>query len=68
MRVLMVIALLVGVAFTILFVLADLARELSRHSFLVSPDMDSGDDCDVVTDEIADTLSGSLGSRFDWSE
>jgi hypothetical protein len=43
MRVLMVIVLLVGVAFRILFVLADLARELSRHSFLVPPEMGSSD-------------------------
>jgi hypothetical protein len=55
MRVLMVIVLLVGVAFRILFVLADLARELSRHSFLVPPDMGSSDECDVAKDEIADT-------------
>jgi hypothetical protein len=51
MRVLIFIALLVGVAFMILFVLTDLARELSRHSFLSSPDLDSSDDCDGAADD-----------------
>ena len=43
MRVLMVVALLVGAAFMVLFVLADLARNLSRHSFQAPPDLDSSD-------------------------
>jgi hypothetical protein len=47
MRVLIVIALLVGAAFVILFVLADLARDLSRHSFQAPPDLDSSGDCDL---------------------
>jgi hypothetical protein len=54
MRVLIVIALLVGVAFMILFVLTDLARELSRHSFLSPPDLDSSDDWNVEVDELTD--------------
>jgi len=54
MRVLIVIALLVGAAFMILFVLADLARELSQHSFQPPPDLDSSDDWNVEVDEFAD--------------
>jgi hypothetical protein len=55
MRVLAVIALLVGVAFIIFFALTDLARELSRHSFQVPEDLESGDDWDLAEDEITDT-------------
>ena len=54
MRVLIVIALHVGVAFMILFVLTDLARELSRQSFLSPPDLDSSDDWDLAADELTD--------------
>jgi hypothetical protein len=46
MRVLIVIALLVGVAFAILFVLTDLARELSRLSFYAPPDLEGSDEWD----------------------
>jgi hypothetical protein len=53
MRVLMVVALLVGAAFMVLFVLADLARNLSRHSFQAPPDLDSSDDWDIEVDEFA---------------
>ena len=52
MRVLIVVALLVGVAFMILFVLTDLARELSRQSFLSPPDLDSSDDWNLAADEL----------------
>jgi hypothetical protein len=55
MRVLIVMALLVGVAFMVPFVLTDLARELSRHSFLAPPDLDSSDDWDGAADEFTDT-------------
>jgi hypothetical protein len=51
MRVLIVLALLVGVAFTILFVLTDLARELSRHSIQAPPDLEGNDNWDVTADE-----------------
>jgi hypothetical protein len=54
MRVLIVIALLVGAGFMILYLLTDLARELSRHSFQAPPDLDSGDDWDVAADEFTD--------------
>jgi hypothetical protein len=47
MRVLIVIALLIGAAFMILYLLTDLARELSRHSFQAPPDLDNGDDWDA---------------------
>jgi hypothetical protein len=47
MRVLVVITLLVWAAFVLLFVLADVARELSRRSFHAPPDLDS-DDWDFV--------------------
>jgi hypothetical protein len=55
MRVLIVITLLVEVAFMILFVLTDLARELSGHSFLSPPDLDSRDDWDLAADELTDS-------------
>jgi hypothetical protein len=51
MRVLIVIAVLVGAAFMIVFVLMDLARELSRHSYHSPPDLDSGNDWGVAQDE-----------------
>jgi len=44
MRVLIVIALLVGAAFMILIALAGLARDLSRQSFLAPPDLGRSDD------------------------
>jgi hypothetical protein len=53
MRVLVVIALLVGVWFMILFVLTDIARELLRHPSQAPPDLDSSDDWDVA-DEFND--------------
>jgi hypothetical protein len=46
MRVLIVIALLVGMVFMILFVLANLARDLSHQSFLAPPDLDGSEDRD----------------------
>jgi hypothetical protein len=47
MRVLIVIELIIGASFLIVFVLADLARDLSRHSYLAPIDLDNGDDWDV---------------------
>jgi hypothetical protein len=44
MRVLIVLALLVGVVLMILFTVTDLARALSRHSLQAPPDMDGSDD------------------------
>jgi hypothetical protein len=47
-------ALLVGATLMILFVVTDLARELSQHSFQGSPDLDSCDDWDRMrSDEVA---------------
>jgi hypothetical protein len=54
MRVLIVIALLVGAAFMILYIVTDLVRELSRRSFQAPPDLDSSDDWDVAADEFTD--------------
>jgi hypothetical protein len=54
MRVFIVIALLVGARFMILFVLANLARELSRQSFQAPPDLDSSDDWDVAVNDFTD--------------
>jgi multisubunit Na+/H+ antiporter MnhC subunit len=56
MRLLIVIVLLVGAAFMVLFMLADLARDLSRRSFMVPPDLDSSDEWDIAADEFADTV------------
>jgi hypothetical protein len=64
MRVLIVIALLVGAAFMFLFVLADLARELSRQSFQAPPDLESSDDWDVEANDFTDTASPAV-SRTD---
>jgi len=55
MRVLIVIALLVGVVFMILFVLTDLARDLSRLSYHSSPDLDNSDNWDLALDEFDHT-------------
>jgi hypothetical protein len=57
MRVLMVVAVLVGATFMILFVLTDLARELSRHSYHSPPDLDGSDDWDLALDEFEDTAT-----------
>jgi hypothetical protein len=48
MRVLIAIAVIVGVAFIILFVLLNLARELSHRSHDSSLDLDSSNDWDVA--------------------
>ena len=56
MRVLLVIAVLVGAIFIFLLAITDLARELSRHSFHSPPDLDSSDDWDVALDEIDDAV------------
>ena len=48
MRVLIVITLLVWAAFVLLFVLADVARDLSRRSFHAPPDLDGSDDWDFT--------------------
>jgi hypothetical protein len=55
MHVLIVIALLVGVAFMIPFVLTDLARALSWHSFHAPPDLEGSDEWGVTADEYTDT-------------
>jgi hypothetical protein len=54
MRVLFVIAVLVGAAFLILLFLTDLARDLSRCSYHSPPDLDNSDDWDVALDEFDD--------------
>lgn len=51
MRVLIVIALIVGVAFILLFVLLDLARELSHYSDNSPLDLDGSNEWDVAQDE-----------------
>jgi hypothetical protein len=54
MRLLIVIAVLVGAIFMILFVLTDLARELSRVAYHSPPDLD-GDDLDIALDGLDET-------------
>ena len=54
MRILIVIGLLVAATFAFLFVVADIARDLSRQSFQAPPDLDGSDDWDVADDEFAD--------------
>jgi hypothetical protein len=48
MRVLIVITLLVWAAFALLFVLADVARDLARRSFHAPPDLGGSDDWDFT--------------------
>jgi hypothetical protein len=55
MRVLIMIALLFAGAFMLLFALARLARDITRDSFQVSPDLNSVEDWDVTADEFTDT-------------
>ncbi|HWX29753.1 MAG TPA: hypothetical protein VNZ53_20235 [Steroidobacteraceae bacterium] len=66
MRVLSVIALLVGAVFMILFVLANLARDLSRLSYHSPPDLDDSDDWDVTLDEFYDWVPGVVPYREQW--
>lgn len=58
MRVLAVIAPLVGAGLMILFVLTDLAQDLSRLSYHSPPDLDNSDDWDVALGEFDDTVPG----------
>ena len=66
MRVLIVIALLVGAAFMILVALANLARELSRQSFHAPPDLSSSDDWDEEMDEFADAAPPVASYTEQW--
>jgi hypothetical protein len=66
MLALSVIALLVGAVFMILFVLADLARDLSRLSYHSPPDLDDSDDWDVALDEFYDTVPGVVPRTEQW--
>jgi hypothetical protein len=54
MRALIVVAVLVGAIFMILFVLTDLVRELSRLSSHSAPDLGDSDDGDVTPDRLDD--------------
>ena len=54
MRVLMVTALLFGAAFMLLFVLAEFARALLRHSFQAPPDLDDSEDWEIAADAFRD--------------
>jgi hypothetical protein len=56
MRVLLVIAVLVGAIFIILLALADLGQELLRQSCQSPPDLDGSDDWDAALDELDDTV------------
>ena len=47
---LIVIELIVGLTFMIVFALADLARDLSRHSHPPPLDLDNGDEWDAAAD------------------
>jgi hypothetical protein len=60
MRVLIVIAMLVGGIFMILFVLADLVRELSHLTHHSSPDPDSSGDWDIAMDGLDNTAPAAL--------
>jgi hypothetical protein len=51
MRVLIVIELIVGLTFMIVFALADLARDLSRHSYPPPLDLDNEDEWHAAADE-----------------
>jgi hypothetical protein len=66
MRLLLVIAVFVGAIFVIPLVLADLARELSRHPFHSPPDLDSGDDWDVALDETDDAVPAVATYTEQW--
>jgi hypothetical protein len=66
MRVLLVIAVVVGAIFIIPLVLMDLARQLSRDSYHSPPDLDSGDDWDVALDEIDDAVPPVVSYKEQW--
>ena len=66
MRVLLVIAVLVGAVFIIPLVLTGLARELSRNSYHSPPNPDSGDDWDVALDEIDNTVPPVVTHTEQW--
>jgi len=61
MRVLFVIALLVGLALMTLFVLTDLARELLRQPFQAPPDLGRSDDWDVAAVDTPASISAADG-------
>jgi len=66
MLALSVIALLVGAVLIFLFVLTDLARDLSRLSYHSPPDLDDSDDWDVAPDEFYDTVPGVVPYTEQW--
>jgi hypothetical protein len=70
MRVLIVIALLVGAAFMIVFVLMGLARELSRLSYHSPPDLDSSGGWDVSEIDMRDNEFVQQGATLfrSWRE
>ena len=66
MRVLIVIAVLVGATFMILLVLMDIARELSRRSYHSPPDLDGSDDWGVAQDQFDDTAPAVVRYTEQW--
>ena len=64
MRVLLVIAVFVGLIFIIPLVLTGLARELSRHSYHSPPDLGSGNDWDAELDEIYDDVPSVVTQQW----
>jgi hypothetical protein len=67
MRVLLVIALLVGATIIILFALTDLARDLLRYSHQAAPDLDDSDDWDVAADEFPDAAPPVVSYTEQWA-
>jgi hypothetical protein len=63
MRVLIVIELIVGLTFMIVFALADLARDLSQHSYPPPLDLDNEDEWDAVADESIHAVARHLSYR-----
>jgi hypothetical protein len=59
MNVLIVIELIVGVLFVMLFGIAEIARDLSQHSYQPSPDGDDDDDIGVGSSATGDPRPSS---------
>jgi hypothetical protein len=64
MRVLIVIALIVAAILVVAFVLVDLAKDLSRHSYHAPPDMGN---CDSAADEFADAAESDISRTARWT-
>jgi hypothetical protein len=67
MRVLIVIALIVGTTFVIALVLVGLVSDLLGNSYQAPPDLDNSDEWDGAADELADGAQSEVSYTERWA-